>query len=225
MANEIHSTAVIGDGVTLGDNNSIGAYAVLIGPLEIGNNNSIGTGVVLGASPEVRSLFSIEDTELPAQAGLRIGNNNVIREYAQIHQGWKQKTIIGNDCYLMNQVYIAHDCVLGNNVTMASSSLLAGHVTVKDAANLGMGAMVHQGTTIGAGAMIGMGAVVVRPIPMFAKAYGNPARVQGTNTVGMERLSISPPAIETVSKFNQSPGNSELQKALEAEPELAKYLN
>jgi acyl-[acyl carrier protein]--UDP-N-acetylglucosamine O-acyltransferase len=60
---------------------------------------------------------------------------------------------------------------------------------------------------------------------MFAKAYGNPARVQGTNTVGMERLSISTSAIETVSKLNQSPGDSELQKVVESEPELAKYLN
>ncbi len=114
----------------------------------------------------------------------------MIREYAQIHQGWKQPTAIGDDAFIMNQVYVAHDCVLEDGVTLASSVLLAGHVHVGDRANLGLGTAVHQCRYVGRGAMVGMSSVVTRDIPPFAKAYGSPARVASANAVGMRRLDV-----------------------------------
>jgi UDP-N-acetylglucosamine acyltransferase len=225
VANSIHLTAIIGEDVSLGDNNVIGPLAVLNGPLSLGDNNWIGAGVVLGAAPEVRSLYSEDDVELSAQAGLHIGNSNVIREYAQIHQGWKKQTRIGDGCYIMNQVYIAHDCIIRNNVTLASSVLLAGHVNLGESANLGMGAMVHQNISVGPGAMIGMGSVVVKPIPMFAKAYGNPARVHGTNSIGMERLGLSERLIRHMIELNHNPDRADLASSLASEPELSKFMS
>lgn len=225
MANKIHPTAIIGEDVSLGDNNVIGPYVVINGPLSLGDNNWIGAGVVLGAAPEVRSLFSEDDVELSPQAGLHIGNSNVIREYAQIHQGWKKETRIGDGCYIMNQVYIAHDCDIRNNVTLASSVLLAGHVNVGESANLGMGTTVHQNISVGSGAMIGMGSVVVKPIPMFSKAYGNPARVHGTNSVGMERLGISERVIRCMIELNLDPDNTDLAHSLASESELSQFMN
>lgn len=223
VTNVIHPSAVIGENVTLGDHNTIGAFAVLTGPLNLGNGNWIGAGSILGAPPEVRSLVDEKTRSLPVQAGLQIGNNNVIREHAQVHQGWKKPTEVGDNCYLMNQVYIAHDCTLQDNVTMASSSLLAGHVTIGHSANLGLGSMVHQGLSIGAGAMVGMGAVVVKDVPFFAKAFGNPARVRGTNAIGMQRLGLSEEIIELVQHFIDNPDDEVLSNAVFDSPELLKY--
>ncbi len=88
--NSIHPTAVIGDGVVLGDGNVIGPYVVLYGPLEIGDGNWIGPGVTLGTPPEVRGVEHGAQWESVASGpGISIGHRNVIREQTLIHQGWK----------------------------------------------------------------------------------------------------------------------------------------
>ena|SRR5690554_192090 len=196
--NRIHPTAVISGDVTLGTGNTIGPFVTITGPVVIGDDNWFGAGVVIGAPPEVRTFEHPLSEGDPAGNGVVIGSRNVIREYAQVHQGWKGRTTLGDDLFIMNQVYVAHDCALADGVTMASSVLLAGHVTIGAQANLGLGTAVHQRVRIGGGAMLGMGSIVTRDIPPFSKAYGNPARVKGVNTIGMERGGIPTDDIEAV---------------------------
>lgn len=196
--NAVHPSAVIGDGVRLGEGNTIGPFVVITGDVVIGDDNWIGAGVVIGMPPEVRSFDHPREPGVSSGAGAVLGSNNVIREYVQIHGGSKTPTTIGDSCFIMNQAYVAHDGRVGDNVSIASSVLLAGHVTVGDGSNLGLGAMVHQFRTIGRGAMVGMGAVVTRDIPPFAIAYGSPARVRGANRVGLERRGVSPEVIAAV---------------------------
>ena len=189
--NSIHPTAQIAGDVQLGSGNTVGPFVVLTGPLVIGDGNWFGAGVVIGAPPEVRSWEHPRDADQPSSGnGIRIGDRNVLREYAQVHQGWHATTTICDDAFIMNQVYVAHDCMIGDGVTLASSVLLAGHVQLGAGANLGLGTAVHQRRYVGRGAMVGMGSVVTRDVPPYAKAYGNPARVRGANTVGMERAGI-----------------------------------
>ncbi|MEZ3160048.1 UDP-N-acetylglucosamine acyltransferase [Microbacterium sp. BWT-B31] len=196
--NDIHPTAVIGEGVRLGRGNTIGPFVVLTGDVVIGDDNWIGTGVVIGAPPEVRTFDHPRAAGDDPGAGVVLGSGNVIREYAQIHAGLKSPTSIGDAGFIMNQVYIAHDGRVGNGVTMASSVLLAGHATVGDGANLGLGTKVHQFRSVGAGAMVGMGALVTRDIPAFALAYGAPARVVGANRVGLQRQHVDASLVERI---------------------------
>jgi UDP-N-acetylglucosamine acyltransferase len=195
--NSIHDTAqLIGD-VSLGTGNTVGPFVVIVGPVTIGDGNWIGTGTVIGAPPEVRSWEHPADASRPGSGnGVRIGDRNIIREYAQIHSGWKDVTRVHDDAFIMNQSYIAHDCVLEDGATLASSVLLAGHVRVGRGANLGLGTSVHQHRYIGQGAMIGMGSVVTRSVPPYAKAFGNPTVVRGANVVGMQRAGLDPAAVD-----------------------------
>lgn len=189
--NRIHPTAIIADGVQLGDENDIGPFAILNSGVVLGSRNWIGAGVVLGAPPEIRSFAHPRDNDRSFGAGVVVGSDNVFREYSQIHQGSAEPTRVGDGTFIMNQVYIAHDCALSDGVTLASSVLLAGHVRVEARANLGLGTKVHQFRVVGAGAMVGMGSVVTTDVPAFAKAYGVPARVVGANVVGMQRSGVS----------------------------------
>ncbi len=190
--NFIHPTAIISSNVKMGSNNTIGPFVVLSGPLTIGNGNWIGAGAIIGAPAEVRSVAHPSDLDAYNDgSGITIGNGNVIREAVQIHQGWQNKTLIGSDCFIMNQAYVAHDCVIGDNATIASSALLAGHVELGNNSNIGLGAVIHQRLFIGASSMVGMGALVTRNVPPFVVAYGTPARVQKINSVGMARHGFS----------------------------------
>ena len=136
-----------------------------------------------------------------AGTGIVIGSRNIIREYAQIHQGWKARTTVGDDAFVMNQCYIAHDCTVGDGVTLASSVLLAGHVQVGEGANLGLGTAVHQFREIGRGSMVGMASAVTRDVPPFAKVYGNPASVRGANVVGMQAIGVDAEVIRVLTEL------------------------
>ena len=207
--NSIHPSAILEGDITIGTGNTIGAHAVIYGPVTIGDDNWIGAGVVIGAPPEVRSFSHPRHGASDEIHGVVIGDRNVIREYAQIHQGWKATTTVGDDTFIMNQVYVAHDCRLGDGVTLASSVLLAGHVQIGAGANLGLGASVHQGRYVGDAAMVGMAAVVTRDSPPYAKAYGSPARVVGANVIGMRRSSIADTVIADLSHLFESADWSE----------------
>ena len=198
--NSIHPTAVIDGEVALGSGNTIGPYVVITGPVTIGDGNWFGSGAIVGAPPEVRSWPHPTDaSERSSGNGVVIGDGNVFREHVQIHQGWKDRTRIGDNAFNMNQCYLAHDSVVDDGATLASSVLLAGHVHVGSGANLGLVVTVHQFRTIGAGAMVGMSAAVTRDVPPFAKAYGIPADVRGANVVGMERAGVEPEVIRLLS--------------------------
>ncbi|MCU1419765.1 MAG: acyl-ACP--UDP-N-acetylglucosamine O-acyltransferase [Homoserinimonas sp.] len=225
MPNTIHPTAIISGNVEMGSGNTIGAHVIITGPVMMGDDNWIGTGAVIGAPPEVRTFGHPRTSDDVAGNGVVIGSRNVIREYAQVHQGWKGQTVLGDDLFLMNQVYIAHDCRLADGVTMASSALLAGHVTVGEGANLGLGTAVHQRVSIGAATMIGMGSVVTRNMPPFAKAFGNPARVRGVNKVGMERRGLSTGSIEAVADQYALPRDQWAFAQLATNAEIASFFS
>ncbi len=218
-SNHIHPSAVIGRGVVLGQDNYVGPHVVIAGRTVIGDGNWFGAGVVVGALPEVRG-WPHDATWLDEDPGdgVLIGHRNVLRDGVQVHRGWKGRTVVGDDAFLMNQVYIAHDCELGHGVTMASHVAVGGHCRIGDGANLGLGTVVHQRTTIGGVAMVGMGSVVNRDLPPFVKAYGNPCRVRGINMVGMERKGFS---AEQVAAVVDAHARDALAELIAATPEFA----
>lgn len=196
--NDIHPTAVIGEGVRLGRGNVVGPHAVLLGPLEVGDDNWIGPGVTIGTPPEIRGAVHGAGWAEPVGAGVVVGSRTVLRERVTVQQGSHRPTRVGDDCFVMAGAYVAHDGDVGDGVTLSAGAALAGHVEVGDGANLGMGVTVHQRRVVGPGAMVGMGAVVTRDVPPYARAFGTPVRVHGANTVGMTRAGVDEATVRAV---------------------------
>lgn len=188
-APRIHPSAIIGDGVTLGDDVTIGPNAVLLGPLEIGNRVWIGPGAVIGTPPEISTLpqNAAWEGEL-MHAGVVIEDDVVIRELSTVGQGSHRATRIGSGSWVLNTSYVAHDVEIGRGVTLSAGTRIGGHAVIGDHVTLGLNSSVHQRRIIGAGSMVGMGTAVSRDVPPFSKVFGSPVRRHGVNAYVLRKL-------------------------------------
>ena len=137
---------------------------------------------------------------------LRIGDNNVFREFVSLHrgtQGGNGATVIGSGNFIMAYSHVAHDCVVGDGVIMANAATLAGHVTVGDGATVGAFSAVHQFCRVGPHAFIGGFSVITRDALPYIKTVGqrNHARIYGINTLGLERKGFS---AETIGELKRA---------------------
>ncbi len=184
---EIGPFAVIGNNVRIGRGTRIGPSAVIQGWTEIGENNQIFHLSSVGAVPQ--------DLKYKGERTfLKIGNGNIIREFATIHLGTVTgdgETTIGDNNLFMAYCHVAHDCHIGNNVVMANGATLAGHISVEDHARLGGLSAIHQFVRIGAYVMIGGGAMVGQDVPPYTIAAGDRATLHGLNLVGLKRAGFS----------------------------------
>src|SRR5215207_5234865 len=196
----IHPTAIVSPRAELGDNVAIGPYAIVgencfIGDgctlearavldrnVRLGANVTVGIGSVLGGDPQDLK-FKGEET------WVEIGDGTRIREYATINRGTAQsfKTSVGRNCFLMSYVHLAHDCHLGDGVIISNATQLAGHVTVDDRAIISGVSAVHQFVRIGKFSFVGGCSRVSQDVPPFIKAVGNPIKLYGLNSVGLQR--------------------------------------
>jgi UDP-N-acetylglucosamine acyltransferase len=202
VANRIHPTAIIGDGVELGDGNVVGPYTVIVGPCRIGDGNWIGPHASIGGPAEyLRGAHPVGWEGEVEGPGVVIGHGNKIREFVTINQGVHEATKLGDDCYVMGRAHVAHDCTIGDGVILTSAVQIAGHCQVWPGSNLGLGTVVHQRTRIGPGAMVGMGSVVRKEVGAFTITLGNPARTSGVNTVGLQRRGCDEDTIAALQGF------------------------
>jgi UDP-N-acetylglucosamine acyltransferase len=195
---EIGPYAVIGRHVTIGSGTTVGAHAVIADWTAIGENNRIFHQASVGAPPQDLK-YRNEET------WTRIGDNNIIREFATVHRGTvtgRRETVVGNNNLLMAYSHVAHDCRIGNNVVMANVATLAGHVTIEDHVILGGLVAVHQFATVGAHAMIGGGTLIGLDIPpyMIATAGKRDAKLRGLNLIGLKRRGYTDEAIANLKK-------------------------
>lgn len=199
---EIDKEVVIGPYCIIGDNVKIGRGSRLINHVQIEGITEIGQNCTI--FPFAMIGFPPQDLKYKGEpTGVRIGNNNIIREYVTIHRasvsgdGW---TEIGDGNFIMAYVHIAHDCKIGNSVIMANLATLAGHVQVEDFAFIGGLVAVHQFTRIGAYAMIGGFSGVGQDVPPFTMASGPRAKLYGLNSVGLKRRGFSDETINILKK-------------------------
>ncbi|MEP6904834.1 MAG: acyl-ACP--UDP-N-acetylglucosamine O-acyltransferase [Gemmatimonadales bacterium] len=179
---EVGPFAIIGEGCELGDGCIISARATLERDVKLAAGVKIGIGSVIGGPPQDLKYAGEPTT-------VEIGEGTVVREYSTINRGTSHsfKTTVGSHCLLMSYVHLAHDCHIGDGVIMANGVQLAGHVTVDDKATISGLSAVHQFVRIGRYSFIGGCSRVSKDIPPFLKAVGNPVKLYGLNSVGLQR--------------------------------------
>jgi UDP-N-acetylglucosamine acyltransferase len=113
----------------------------------------------------------------------------VIREYTTVNRGTTQsfKTTVGRNCLLMSYVHLGHDCHFGDHVIVSNASQFAGHVTVEDRVIVSGLCAFHQFVRVGRHAFIGGCSRVAKDVPPFLRASGNPMKLYGLNTIGLQR--------------------------------------
>lgn len=182
---QIEPYVVIGEHVSIGEGTLIHPHVVIEGWTRVGRACEIGAGSVLGGPPQ--------DLKYRGQRSfLHIGDHTRLGEYVTIHRSAQDDgtTLIGAHNFLMAYTHVAHDCKLGDHVVMVNYAGLSGHVEVEERAFISGHTAVHQFVRIGYLAMVSGCSRVVKDIPPFTLAEGNPTRIRGLNVVGMRRLGI-----------------------------------
>jgi UDP-N-acetylglucosamine acyltransferase len=214
MNKEIHPTAIIDSGVEIEEEVSIGPFCILREGVHIKKGSRLVSNVIIEGKTEIGencTVYPFTSIGLPPQdlkyqgekTGVKIGNNNIIREYITIHRasvGGDGVTVIGDNNFLMAYVHIAHDCKIGSHVIMANVATLAGHVIVEDYAYIGGLVAVHQFTRIGAYSMVGGFSGIGQDIPPYMTASGARAKLFGINIIGLKRYGFSDTTINELKK-------------------------
>ncbi|HTK49953.1 MAG TPA: acyl-ACP--UDP-N-acetylglucosamine O-acyltransferase [Gemmatimonadaceae bacterium] len=179
---EIGPFAIVGENCRIGDGCVIAARATLERNVVLGAEVKVGIGTVLGGDPQDLK-FKGELTTV------EIGDGTTIREYTTINRGTTQsyRTTVGKGCFIMSYVHLAHDCHVGDGVILVNSVQLAGHVTVGDRAIIAGQSAAHQFVKIGQYAFVGGCSRISQDVPPYIKAVGNPIKLYGLNSVGLQR--------------------------------------
>jgi UDP-N-acetylglucosamine acyltransferase len=213
VATQIHPTAIVGQHAQLGDRVTVGPYAIVEDYAVIGDGTQIGAHATVHSFTRLgkdNQIFNYADVGgLPqdlkfdgSETWLEIGDNNVIREFATIHRSNNShdKTLMGNNNFIMAYAHIAHNCVIGNHTIIVNYVGLSGHVEVEDRAFVSGGTLVHQFVKIGRMAMVGGGSRITRDILPFSMAVGNPAGFYGLNLVGLRRNQMPAPVRNAIKR-------------------------
>lgn len=183
---EIGPFSIVGPQAVIGEKTIMQSYVVIEGEVAIGTGSFIGHGAIIGAPPQDVSFSPERKTKV------KIGNDNIIREYCTIHRGSAEgsATKIGDKNFLMAGAHIGHNCVIGSDVIIANNCLLAGHVRVDDGAFLGGGSTFHQRMHVGRLVMVQGSSAFGKDLPPFVIAAERNS-VFGVNVVGLRRSGFS----------------------------------
>ncbi|MCL2767429.1 MAG: acyl-ACP--UDP-N-acetylglucosamine O-acyltransferase [Synergistaceae bacterium] len=199
----IHPTAIVSPKAELGSGVRIGAYCVVdearIGDdtvlepysrvcsyVEMGKGNQVHSHAVIGGDPQDHGYRG-------EKSFARIGDGNIFREYVTVNRatGEGYSTSIGNDCLLMEGVHVGHNADIKNKVTIANKVGISGFVQIDDYTVIGGIVGIHQFVRIGSYCMVGGMYKVVKDIPHFTLAAGEPLRLKGLNVIGLRRANFS----------------------------------
>ncbi len=210
---KIHKTAIVASDAKLADGVEIGPFCIVGSRVKIGKNTKLSSHIVIEETEIGKecTVYPFTSIGLPPQdlrykgekTKVKIGDNNIIREYITIHRAsidGNKVTKIGSNNFLMAYAHIAHDCDVGNHVIMANATTLAGHCVVEDFAFIGGLVAVHQFTRIGAYSMIGGFSAITQDVPPYTTASGERAKLYGLNAVGLKRRNFDEASIGALKK-------------------------
>lgn len=161
----IHPTAVIYDGVIIGENCYIGAYCIIGSPAE----------------------YPLQDMSKEFK-GVYIGDNCQLHGHNTVDAGANFRTIISKNCTLMKSAHVGHDCEIRWYCTLSCGVRVGGFSCIKEYSTLGLNSTVHQKSTVPIGSMLGAGSFFKDNGSDFKVWVGSPAKPIKENSVLLHRL-------------------------------------
>jgi UDP-N-acetylglucosamine acyltransferase len=222
MSARVHPSALVAPDARLGHDVEVGPFAI------IGEDCDVAEGCIISARATL-------ERHVRLAPHVRIGVGSVIGGDPQDlkFKGEATTVEIGENSFIMSYVHLAHDCHLGDGVILANGVQLAGHVTVEDRAIISGLTAVHQFVRIGTHSFIGGMSRVAKDIPPYLKAVGNPVKLYGLNSVGLQRNNFDPDVIRELkrayrlvfrSELNVSQALERAQSELSMTPEVKHFL-
>ena len=218
----IGKNTVIGDytyvdsNVVIGKNNYIGTGVVLKGNVQIGNNNHILDKTVIGLPSKhigyhfYKGRVIIGNKNFISNGcAIDCGNNHLSDKHPELLAylnsdlpkdiDYEDATIIGNRCYILNNVTIHHNCRVGlgdiqNNsgeydTVICSGCCLNGFVQVRKGSELSSGTYIREFASVGEGAYTAMMSHIVKDVPPFTFICKN--RCIGNSDKLAEKFAVS----------------------------------
>ncbi|MBN1481492.1 acyl-ACP--UDP-N-acetylglucosamine O-acyltransferase [candidate division KSB1 bacterium] len=238
----VHPSAIVDKRATIGDNVTIGAFSIVEGDVVIGDGTSIASHTLIADGARIGQNCKIHKGAVVAtipqdlkftfeSSTFEIGDNTTVREFCTLNRGTKErgKSSVGRNCLLMAYVHVAHDCFIGNNVILANCVQVAGHVDIEDFVIMGGLTGIHQFVRIGQHAMVGGGLRVVKDVPPYILAMGEPLQYGGINSVGLRRRGFTSDSLMIMkrayrllyrSKLNVSQAVERIKNEIEITPEI-----
>ena len=164
MPAQIHPTAIVDDGASLGDGTRVWHWVHVSGGAIVGERCSLGQNVFVGNR-------------------VKIGNNVKIQNNVSVY----------DNVTLEDDVFCGPSMVFTNVYNPRSAVSRKDeyrNTLIKRGATLGANCTIVCGNEVGEYAFIGAGSVVNRPVPAFALMVGVPARQIGWMSRFGERLSL-----------------------------------
>lgn len=242
-----HPGAVVSSRAKIGEDVTIGPFAVIEDDVVIGNGCSIDSNVSVKSGARIGNNVKIyhgaavagppQDLKFAGEKSeLIVGDNTIIREFVTLNRGTiaHGKTEIGENCLFMAYSHAAHDSIIGNNVILANSVQMGGHVEIGDCAIIGGGTVIHQFSLIGEHAMIGGGFRITQDILPYSSVAGYPLRCLGINSIGLKRRGFSEETIAILKKLfrclmskkmNTTEALEKIEREIQKIPEVVNVLN
>lgn len=186
--NFIHPTAIIEDGVLIGQGNYIGPFCIIKIGTTMGDYNRFESNVVIGSNAEHRDYLHNTNNKF----GVVIGNNNVFREFVTINAGTIKETQVRNNITMLRNSHLGHDVIVEDRVTLSCNVLIGGESYIMEGVNMGLASTCHQYSVLGSYSMIGMNSTITKSslIKPGEIHIGNPCRFLKLNKIGLERNKI-----------------------------------
>lgn len=208
----IKSGAKIGKGTVIGDfcfidsnvtileNNHIGSGVHIYKNVTIGNRNHILDNTVIGLSSKHIGYHFYQgrviignDNFIGNTCSIDCGNNHLSHKHPDLlpfsavdlprKNDFENATIIGNRCYILNNVTIHHNCRIGlgdlpdskdeYDTVICTGCCLNGFVQVRKGCELSSGTYIREYASLGEGCFTGMLSHIVKDIPPFAAVVAN----------------------------------------------------
>jgi len=128
-------------------------------------------------------------TSVRAEYGIAIHPDAIVSKRSSIEEGTvimggvtiNVDAHIGKHCIVNTNASIDHDCTLKDFVHISPNVALCGNVLVGEGSLVGAGSVVIPWKKIGKWCTIGAGSLVIKDIPDYATAAGNPAQIIKTS--------------------------------------------